>query len=160
MRRLIFHILLLLPLCSLANVSIDSSMLDDFMTLNGDTVHTLKVEIKNETDICKLIYLANDEEITGYSTKDADWKNLITFLGELCGNMTIDRKEYIPIAFTLWFKKMKPNDRFTFYFQYTKSTITPLMLVNLIKITEVMNNQSEIDELSWIEDVLIVPLNL
>lgn len=159
MRKLLLLVLILTPFMTLANIRIDLAMLDDFMTLDGDTVHTLKVEIKNESDISKLIYLTNDEEITGYSTKDVDWRNPITFLGELCGDMTMNYKEYIPTAFSLWFKKMDPNDRFTFYFQYTGNVINPQKLLNLIRITDVKNKQRDIDELSWKEDVMVVPLN-
>lgn len=158
MKQILFLILIFTSITIFANIRTDYETLDDFTALNGDTIHTLKIEIKNETNTCKLLYLTNDEEITGYSTKGADWRNPITFLGELCGGMTVDHKRYIPTVFTIWFKKMEPYGKFIFYFQYTGNMINPQKILDLIRITDAKNKQREIDDLSWKGDVLIIPL--
>ena len=158
MKRLFFLFFIISPLVSLADIKVSSELLEDFLTLNGDTIHTLKIEIKNETAQCQLLYLTKNGIVSSDNHQDTDWRNPLTFLGEYCGNMILDLKEWIPMMFTVWFKKMKPKDKFTFYFQYTGDTITPQILTDAIKITEVKCAWKEADDLSWKDNTVIIPL--
>ena len=158
MKRLLFYFLIISPLVSLADIKINSDLLEDLLTLEGDTIHTLKIEIKNETSQCQLLYLTKNEMIPGNPHKDTDWRSPLTFLCEYCGIMSLDLKEWTPMMFTVWFKKVRPEEKFTFYFQYTGDNITPQMLKDTIRFTEVKCAWKEADDLSWKGNIVIIPL--
>ncbi len=129
-------------------------------TYNADTVYTIEIRLRNQSEDRKLLWFRNKEEITGKRFEYYEWRDAYNFIAEYeSGNLQIvNVEDFVGEMFGVWIKSLEPQQEFTIFIQ-SKDKEKVKGVFGLISVLNyVTNSVRGVNDLGYKGDTVVISL--
>lgn len=131
-----------------------------YLTLDNDTVYTIEIRLRNQSDTSKLLWFRNKEEITGKRYHKYQFHDALNFVAEYdAGTLRIAHVEkYMGVMFSIWCKCLAPQQEFTIFIQSQDKEKVKGAFKLIAALGYNTNNSIGVRDLDYEGDVVVISI--